>query len=54
MNMYNAVFAQNKDAAKNLHPLGLSPSDFGRFRDSFIFRDITLVIARIGGEYKNY
>lgn len=43
------IFGQNPNADQLLQLLGLSTSDFGRFRNVFVEGDYIVVYARIGG-----
>ncbi|MGB8520824.1 MAG: hypothetical protein WCD38_11745 [Candidatus Tumulicola sp.] len=47
--MYNAVFGQNMNAAEILKSLGLTESDFYRYRDTFVNDDGKIAVYTRGG-----
>lgn len=56
MSLYNLLFGVNQDADELLKILGLTESDFGRFRDAYLDEKGTSIIVytRCGGGNRDY
>ena len=52
MSLYNQLFGENKDAGALLAMIGLSRTDFQRYRDAWLNKDgnIITVFTRLGGD----
>lgn len=57
MSLYNKLFGENENAMELLGMIKLTRNDFGRYRDTYLNKNATIitVLARIGGDNrKNY